>query len=284
MKLYTLFIGLLLGATTLSFAQENPAKYPTQYEVQYDAVYSKDTLNLADKTQEVVYLYTGKKYGVFMNANEANKEAIMARMKKAMRTSGSIEIPPRSFAFKKMFYKNLQNNQVLTVAKIAGKQYSFQEPALPLHWQLKDSAKTLLGYTVHKATTHFAGRDYVAWFTLKVPIHDGPYVFCGLPGLIVQLYDTEHQYQFTLKSLKKLEQPKIWTFPETDKVAKKKYTKMKAKAEKNKRGILSLSVGNYKMTTVKVYDANGREISPAELRHKTKERKKHKNNPIERKE
>lgn len=50
---------LLFSSFCLS-AQET---YPTDYEVQYALSYSIDSLNLDNKEQEVVYLYTGKDYG-----------------------------------------------------------------------------------------------------------------------------------------------------------------------------------------------------------------------------
>ena len=28
---------------------------------------------------------------------------------------------------------------------------------------------TVLGYTCHKATTRFRGRDYIAWYTEEIP-------------------------------------------------------------------------------------------------------------------
>src|SRR5690625_6840867 len=61
-------------------------------------------------------------------------------------------------------------------------------------------------YMALKATTIFGGRHYVAWFTLEVPILDGPYVFSGLPGLILELYDTEEDYHFNLASIQPLKE------------------------------------------------------------------------------
>lgn len=48
----------------------------------------------------------------------------------------------------------------------------------------------------------------LAWFTHEIPISDGPYKFNGLPGLILEISDTENHYNFTLKGVEKLK-PKI---------------------------------------------------------------------------
>lgn len=80
--------------------------------------------------------------------------------------------------------------------------YKITEEA-SLQWQLvPEKDTTLLGYSCHMATTWFAGRNYVAWFTLDIPISDGPYKFSGLPGLIIKIYDTRHQHDFELISIK----------------------------------------------------------------------------------
>src|SRR5699024_4144518 len=57
-----------------------------------------------------------------------------------------------------------------------------------------------------KAITRFGGRTYEAWFTLEVPINDGPYIFKGLPGIILELADTDGDYVFNVTSLKPLKE------------------------------------------------------------------------------
>jgi hypothetical protein len=65
----------------------------------------------------------------------------------------------------------------------------------------KRSKKKYWAITVKKATTEFAGRTYVAWYTTEISIADGPYKFYGLP-LILSIYDTNKHYQFTVSSIK----------------------------------------------------------------------------------
>ena len=62
---------------------------------------------------------------------------------------------------------------------------------------------TILGYPCHKATTHFRGRDYVAWYTEEIPYPYGPYKFGGLPGLITCIYDTQREHIYTLVGFEK---------------------------------------------------------------------------------
>lgn len=56
-------------------------------------------------------------------------------------------------------------------------------------------------YTCTKAITTFRGREYVAWFTDDIPIQNGPWKFCGLPGLIVKVNDTQNNYTYELEGV-----------------------------------------------------------------------------------
>ncbi len=46
--------------------------------------------------------------------------------------------------------------------------------------------------------------DYTAFFTLEIPIDEGPYKFKGLPGLIVKVEDAQRQHVFTLTGVEKI--------------------------------------------------------------------------------
>jgi len=58
-----------------------------------------------------------------------------------------------------------------------------------------------------KATTSFAGRQYIAWFTPEIPVPDGPYKFNGLPGLIIEIADLKDHYHFKLTGFEILKEP-----------------------------------------------------------------------------
>ena len=68
---------------------------------------------------------------------------------------------------------------------------------------MAEGDSTILGYTCHKATTRFRGRDYVAWYTEEIPLSYGPYKFRGLPGLITCIYDKDRDHVFTLQGFER---------------------------------------------------------------------------------
>lgn len=71
--------------------------------------------------------------------------------------------------------------------------YSDSVPVIK--WEfLPDEIESILDYECSKASCVFAGRKYTAWFTSDIPLPFGPYKFGGLPGLILKIEDSEHQY------------------------------------------------------------------------------------------
>lgn len=101
-------------------------------------------------------------------------------------------------------WKNFSNNTYKFKNVLGVQAYVFSDDLPDLQWKLEDGKKDLLGYSCQKATTHFAGRDYIAWFTSAIPIPDGPYKFSGLPGLILEIYDVTGDYKFILSGLEKV--------------------------------------------------------------------------------
>lgn len=279
MKIKSFLLGLFLINLGFANAQE---VYTTEYEVQYNMDYRIFGEDLENKQTEVLYLFTSPETSVFMNHNEAKKEEINQQIERMMK-SGHIDMNKaghKTTDFHTQVYKNLPEKEVLVKEEVADKEYVYQETQVPFDWHITSENSEYSGYTVQKATTSFAGRDYEAWFTMEIPIPDGPYVFAGLPGLIVELYDTEKHYHFTLLSIEKLESPKDWKLGKVKEVSKEKYREVRAKDLENRNKsnpFLNLDPDS----KVEIRGADGREISQAEYIRNRKKIRESKNNPIE---
>ncbi|MCM1076052.1 MAG: GLPGLI family protein [Bacteroides sp.] len=73
----------------------------------------------------------------------------------------------------------------------------YSEPLAEMKWEISDSAKTILGYDCVMAETDYHGRHWTVWFTPDIPIQDGPWKLCGLPGLILEATEPTGQHKFT---------------------------------------------------------------------------------------
>ena len=80
-------------------------------------------------------------------------------------------------------------------------QYHYTEPWPLMQWTLESEKQTICGYQCQRATCHWRGRDYEAWFTSAIPLKSGPWKFGGLPGLIMMIYDTKHLYTWEAVSV-----------------------------------------------------------------------------------
>ena len=82
-------------------------------------------------------------------------------------------------------------------------QYRYKEPFPSMQWHLLDEKQTICGYSCQKATCHWRGRDYEAWFTSAIPMKSGPWKFGGLPGLIMKIHDTKNLYTWEAVAVEK---------------------------------------------------------------------------------
>jgi GLPGLI family protein len=68
-------------------------------------------------------------------------------------------------------------------------------------WVLINETKKIGAFNCLKATCHFRGRDYIAWYTLEIPVSYGPWKFQGLPGLILEVYTPNQEIYFSAKKI-----------------------------------------------------------------------------------
>jgi Protein of unknown function (Porph_ging). len=70
-----------------------------------------------------------------------------------------------------------------------------------MQWEILPDSKVVLGYSCRKATCVFKGRTWNAWFTTDIPYSEGPWKFCGLPGLILQVEDERGWFSFICNAI-----------------------------------------------------------------------------------
>lgn len=106
---------------------------------------------------------------------------------------------------------NFEDSSIFSKETHRGKVYFVKDSILSLNWKLDyDDEKKIGSLICKKATTHFRGRDYTAWYTLEIPLPYGPYKFHGLPGLIVSISDSSNTFSWIIASYKlQAEKPKF---------------------------------------------------------------------------
>jgi hypothetical protein len=82
-------------------------------------------------------------------------------------------------------------------------EYLIEGPLPAIDWKIGVDTGTFYGLHCQKATCHFKGRDYVAWFCPDLPVHSGPWKLNGLPGVIVDAHDTKNEVEFKFDGVEK---------------------------------------------------------------------------------
>lgn len=84
----------------------------------------------------------------------------------------------------------------------------YDEPFSEIDWVIaEDSTKTILGYQCIIATADYHGRKWTVWFTPEIPMQDGPWKLCGLPGLVMEASEPSGQHSFTATGIETSSQP-----------------------------------------------------------------------------
>ena len=61
-------------------------------------------------------------------------------------------------------FKHYPSAEMSYTERIATDKFLYSQDMNQLDWEIKEDRKEIHGYQAQKATTSFAGRDYIAWF------------------------------------------------------------------------------------------------------------------------
>ncbi|MBB1150094.1 GLPGLI family protein [Myroides sp. NP-2] len=132
----------------------------------------------------------------------------------------------RNYAYNGVIFKDFSTSTLLVQELVALTTYQYQEPIPKINWKIVKDTKEILGHSCQKATTTFRGRLYTAWFAEDIPISDGPHLFTGLPGLILEISDAKKDYRFTATGIEtKNEEVYLVINPAIVKVSRADYQK-----------------------------------------------------------
>ena len=173
-------------------------------KVQYRVTYrTKSVQNTENKDERGGYIYSsddmrldiGSKLSKFYSYS---KEAYEAKMLEYYQ-KGSFDTRPKmnGGALSWVLYRNYPTGKTLYLDAVLMDEFRVEEPMEQPDWQLvPDSVATILGYNCQMARTIYKGRMWTAWYTEDIPLDNGPWKLCGLPGLILRAYDSDQQYVF----------------------------------------------------------------------------------------
>lgn len=145
--------------------------------------------------------------------------------------------------------------------------FTYTEDKPDFGWQIDFSqTKEVAGYNCHSAKGSYAGRDYQAWFTTDIPISDGPWLFCGLPGLILEVSSLDEEFFYTCMSIQKgTGMVTLKSLEMAFKTTRERFLKAKERYKINPTAGIAAMIGAGKIqTTMKIKKQNPRAYNPQE--------------------
>lgn len=180
----------------------------TDSEGRYD--YENDDMQL-EVGEKVSYFYSAT-YRAYEEELHKSVDANNIAIPTSTSARGSISMD---------FYRNYPTGKSTYLDKVIREKFRITEPLEQPQWDIiADSTKQILNYDCQMARCTFKGRTWTAWFTADIPLDNGPWKLCGLPGLILRAYDAKQQYIFDCVGMKQAGEGENITYdPKFDKYA-----------------------------------------------------------------
>ena len=174
----------------ICFAQETHAIEPAEFEIVY---------SIKQPPAWDIYIFRcGKNVSQYFSQPKLKNNKMLAdddpaymiismERVKALGTHEYKKKYPLSTGNNDIIYRNLEQGKISTYSTVMGSHYLITEDISIPDWTIyEDSTLTVLGMECKKATTNFRGRYWEAWYTEEIPISQGPWKLCGLPGMILK--------------------------------------------------------------------------------------------------
>lgn len=223
-------------------------------------------------TDSEMRLDIGEKVIMFYDRTKQIKDSLV----RAKVAAGDFDLSdlPKGGRFPFVFYKNYPAvGKSLHLESVGKEDYQCTENLETPEWQLvPDSTADIIGYHCQLAKTNFKGRVWYAWYAEDIPMQEGPWKLCGLPGLILKAYDENKEYVFSAIGMNTISADSPITFKKEkrEEISQKDLRKAKEKFTP------SMVLEGTGVKTVKVYDDKGNPIDLKKFMNK-----KNVFNPIE---
>lgn len=250
---YSIIFVFLLGAIT--FAQD-------AVRIRYILDYKLDSMNVDNSNRELMILdYVPNENKSYFRPEALYKKDSVASSSNPMALLGmGIKRPKFRYAIE----KDHKLHKLVSYEDYSAYKFSVEDE-VSLQWDIKNEVKNILGHNCQMATTQFRGRDYIAWFASELPFSDGPYKFKGLPGVILELYDTKKHYHFQAFQIMKLSDYKSYIdINQFKQISKKDFKKFLSNVREKPSMMLNTQGITISGDALEKFDKNNRERSKKE--------------------
>ncbi len=198
MKLHLLPLLLTIGTSFAAMAQKPDS---AQALVHYKFTWVRDTTDRTKPYTENMALFVGANASAYKSwdrklQNDMVKKQIADQVAANGGAGGPISIKRSGPNGSTTEYYQFPNENKLIRKESLISSYQIEEPMPLIKWKISADTSTIGNLHCQKATAHFKGRDYTAWFCSDLSYRSGPWKLNGLPGLIVEAYDAKKDVVF----------------------------------------------------------------------------------------
>lgn len=208
---YALMVSSALAAAADGWVRDTE---PAMLEVYYTRTEVTDTTKReTNYFTEKTMLRIGRGMSRYCSVTRFNRDSLMHNNPNLyfQMEAASFEKDPRehdrtsldrSGRYGSFIYKNYPEGKVTETAYFDMENWRYEEAWEKPEWEITDESKDIMGYQCFKAATDYRGRRWTAWFAPEIPVQDGPWKLCGLPGLILEAGDNHREYHFIAYGMK----------------------------------------------------------------------------------
>lgn len=187
-KLIILFLLSAIGAT----AQKS-------FTATYEYYGKPDSLNLQKLKDDIFELQFTNSKSQFYSRLTFERDSVGKAQSGATQSLGMQALPKAGERY--TVETDISSSKTTVYQNYALYKYYYDD-SVKIDWQLAEGNKKLNGYDCLKATAFFRGRNYTAWYAPEIALPLGPYLFKGLPGLVMEVSDSREHYSFRLIQLR----------------------------------------------------------------------------------
>ncbi len=216
--LFLLLSSIALQAQTISGLESMPTDSIAKEIVDYAKLrffyklrYVEDTKKPDKISEQQCELNVGEKCSIFADSyvlmKDSINDAIARRKGTAMEVFAQLSgLPSPLERWNSRLLKGYPEGKYKEWYHLfAMNELEYDSPRIDFDWQIAAETKELMGFQCRRATCTHAGRSYTAWYAEELALSEGPYIFAGLPGLIVELASDDGEYHFLLNGMQNID-------------------------------------------------------------------------------
>ncbi|GAB3927148.1 GLPGLI family protein [Mucilaginibacter myungsuensis] len=181
-----------------------------QAVVNYKFTHLRDTTQKDKPYTEAMVLFLGQTSSVYRSYDKKLQDALMRKQmeQQLAEQRGNSQINIKGSSTRPLtrseIFQFAAKNKMVRKEPVIMTTYLIEEDMPKINWKITADTASFGSLHCQKATGRFKGRDYTAWFCPDVPFHAGPWKLNGLPGLIVEAYDSKKEVEFKFESLEEV--------------------------------------------------------------------------------